>query len=164
MRYTDDGLKNGEERENMDKKLTIDEDFIKNYFKELEEGTKRKEQLIAEDGESIYNRVFAVVEKDGGLHDESLVYRPEEFDVTEEEFHALEEFILNHAAEEDGFEDQENEFDHVHYRVSLEGKEMDLFVMWGQGRCAAFREVDERLVAPRTILFEEVLRSLRESE
>lgn len=117
------------------------EEELKNMTEELgnffDKRNKFIEETVKAKGEDILQRVFFHLEKEGYLCDEGLSYAPEEYPVTQEEYMALFDSMMDYA-DENYFVDDENPFDHKSVFYTYHDKLIELFTMSGQGTVTSF--------------------------
>lgn len=138
---------------------------IKAYFEDVENRDKKALEIVKNRGEDILERIFKIIGRDGALVDESLLYRSEEFDVTEEEYYALFNAMVDYAGDERVFHDEENFFEHKIFCYEHEGELIELFIMWGQGCATSFSEVSrinfDSFNALKVVKFSDFMSSIR---
>lgn len=115
---------------------SLDSLLDKMYRKEI-----KKVELIKSKGKDIMRRIYEILEKDGYLDDENLLYFPEKYSVTGEEYHALFESMTNYAEEDHFYCDEENPFSNESVYYDYNGDVIELFTMSGQGTITSFSKM-----------------------
>ena len=112
------------------------DEFIEKMLKREEEQTK----LVKEKGEDILSRILVVIEKDGGLHDDDIAYNPEDYDVSEDEYHSMFNAMMGYAGDRLFNEVEDNPFPHQIVIYKFKDALIELFTMSGQGTVTSFSQ------------------------
>lgn len=141
---------------------------VEEFFRSLKEKEKRKNDIVKNKSEDIMSRIYTTLINDGHIHDEDVLYFPEKYSITSEEYHALFESMFYYADEEYLYTDYNNPFMNRSVYYYYSGEFIRLFEMSGQGIATTISIVSEnelkREGIKNIIEFDEFIESVKKQQ
>lgn len=124
---------------------------IDDFFKRMEENEIRNIDIVKTKGEDIMSRLYEILRQDEHLCDEDILYFPDKWNVTSEEYQALFESMMDYAEEKDFYCDEDNPFSNESVYYKYKSSVIELFTMSGQGTVTSFSVVSEEDIKEKGI-------------
>lgn len=120
------------------------EDMANQLIKQLEEEDRQLKEFYEHKQNDVMRKAYEYI-KDGNnsIDNESILYNPEDYPITSDEFHLLTTNLRNSVPEDEWFIDENNMFPNESIFFEYEETTIELFYMYGQGTAVILRKANE---------------------
>lgn len=139
-------------------KLTKEEieEMANELINQLEEEDRELKRFYEHEQSDVMERLYKYIKSGKDVDNESILYNPEEYPISSDEFYMLTTNLRNSIPEDEWFVDEENFFPNESLLFTYEEIMIELFYMYGQGTAVVMKKADDKFPSENIFKYEDM--------